>query len=177
MIVTLVGAPKEMKDEVYAIFNEVMFELLKTGSSDNNIALKELSFIEQTLLDGNLDVSIALKGDYRPPPDQDLNAVIETYILTMRGKIVSDLRSAGPEAGTYYFDNVNNVKAVSRANATDKPTASPTKAAPKPTEKPTMPPMIAVIAETALPSFMPSPGQTCEYLIPKMRMIYIIDEI
>ena len=89
---------------------------------------------------------MVVTGDYRPPPYIDLDPIAEDSINRDTEKVVSVLQDRGARAGSFFFERVNGISAVTMAAATQRPTRAPSA---KPTPQPSGPP-------TAKPSIEPS---------------------
>mmetsp|Transcript_33474 Transcript_33474/g.72349 ORF Transcript_33474/g.72349 Transcript_33474/m.72349 type:complete len:679 (-) Transcript_33474:476-2512(-) len=73
-----------------------------------------------------IDVSMTITGEYRPPPYKDIDLIIEESINGAARTLVQDFRTRGRNRGTQFFESVNALEAVSVADATPRPTVSPT---------------------------------------------------
>ena len=81
-----------------------------------------------------LDVSMTITGEYRPPPYQNIDILIEDSINRASQTLVRDFRERGSRGGTQFFERVEGLSAVRVAEATERPSRSPSK---WPTQKPT----------------------------------------
>ena len=125
----------------------------------NDVATGEAVRVELTFaqaqrrslaLDGasTLDVSMSVKGEYRPPPYLDVDLLIEESINEQSRKLVEDVRERGRRSGSAFFESVDGLAATRASAITPEPTARPTR---PPTPRPTPPP-------TAGPTASPTRG-------------------
>jgi len=155
--VFLIGPTKEMGQEEKDVFQESLLEVLGAAVSDDGFVLIRVKFEEQKLSDGELQVSVVVNGQYRPPPFRDLAEIAGKHIEQKRGTVVSILRIYGPLEGTYYFDKVSNIQTFS--DTTNVPTKSPVSSTFRPTTKPV----------TDIPSAMPSDHPSVFVTFPPTR--------
>jgi hypothetical protein len=136
-----------MEDEDWSIFNQVIFDLLQGTTTDLNIHLDSIVLISQRAYEDTttVEVNVLLEAKYRPPPEQNISTIAENSINLQKETVVENLKKGGNEAKRYYFTTeVKEIGAVSKENATKRPTLSPTGT---PTLK-----------GTGIPSMVPSPS-------------------
>ncbi|KAL7467920.1 hypothetical protein ACHAXS_008148 [Conticribra weissflogii] len=61
----------------------------------------------------SLDVSLTVTGEYRPPPFQDMDAIVTNSVNRGSSQIMTDLRDRGRQSGSTYFDSVQDLRATS----------------------------------------------------------------
>lgn len=153
----LIGPTKEMGQEEIDVFQDSLLEVVGTAISDDGLALNGVKFEGQKLSDGELEVSVVVNGQYRPPPFQNLAEIAGKHIDQKRGTVVSILRMYGPLEGTYYFDKVSNIQTFSDTSSV--PTSSPVGSTVRPTTKP------VTYIPSAMPSDHPSGEQNTQELL------------
>ncbi|KAL7493291.1 hypothetical protein ACHAWT_002762, partial [Skeletonema menzelii] len=160
MVFNLQGLPGIMEDEDLTIFKSTIFDMLQQSLSAVKIHLDTISVTDQRYFigDENAEVSVLLTAKYRPPPTQKLDSIIENSINLQKESVRVAIKQAGSNAKRWHFSNLEEITAVSRENATNRPTVSPTGA---PTFSPTALPSSYPTASpsespTAAPSDTPS---------------------
>jgi len=136
-----------MEDEDWDIFNQVIFNLLQGTTTDLNIHLERITLKSQRVYEDTttVEVDVLLEAKYRPPPEQTFSTIAENTINLQKDTVQANLKKAGNEAKRNYFTTeVKEIGAVSKENATKRPTVSPT-------DTPTFTP-------TNVPSLVPSPS-------------------
>eukprot|EP00986_Skeletonema_menzelii_P008552 scaffold3643_cov132-Skeletonema_menzelii.AAC.2 len=147
IVFTFTGTTTPMEDEDWTIFNQVIFDLLKRTTTDLSIHLESITLQSQkAYADTNtVEVNVLLQAKYRPPPIKNLNTIAENSINLQKDTVVANLKKVGAESNRYYFTtDVKEIDAISKENATKRPTLSPT-------DSPT-------ISPTGRPSLVPSPS-------------------
>lgn len=160
MVFTLKGPTGIMEDEDLTIFKSTIFAVLQQSLSDVKIHLDKLSVTNQRYFsaDDNVEVSVLLTAKYRPPPRTNLDSIVENSINLQKESVKAAIKQAANDVKQSYFSTLNEISAVSRENATNRPTLSPTGA---PNFSPTSVPSLYPTASpsgspTSAPSDVPS---------------------
>jgi hypothetical protein len=160
IIFTLKGPDDIMEDEDIAIFREVIFEILAAIFADLKIHLEEMTVTDQRYFSDSesVEVSVIFNAKYRPPPRQKQDSIIENSINLQKDIVKGEIKKAGNEVRRWYFSKLEEISAVSRENATKRPTVSPTGGPTfTPTDIPSSYPSASPSASpTSTPSDMPS---------------------
>lgn len=161
IVFTFTGTTTMMETEDWDIFQPVIFDLLKGTTTDLNIHLESIELKTQRVYEdtNTVEVDVLLQAKYRPPPEQKLSTIAENTINLQKDLVKANLKKAGNEAKRYYFaTEVKEIGAVSKENATKRPTLSPTDSPTfKPTDVPSLVPSPSPSAEpTSFPSGFPS---------------------
>lgn len=156
MVFNLKGLPGIMEDEDLTIFSSVIFDLLTGSLRSIKVHLDTITVTDQRyfLADENTEVSVFFTAKYRPPPRQKLDSIIENSINLQKGSVTQEIKKAGNDAKRWNFSKLDEITAVSRENATKRPTLSPTEA---PTFSPTaLPSAYPTVSPSESPTSAPS---------------------
>ncbi len=128
MIFNLMGLSDVMVEEDLTIFKSAIFDILQKSLSDVKIHLDTVSITNQRYFENekNVEVRALFTAKYRPPPRQKLDSIIENSINLQQKDVGLAIKQAGNEAKRFYFAKLKEISAVSRENATNRPTVSPT---------------------------------------------------
>ena len=157
IIFTLSGTTTQMEDEDWEVFKKVIFDIIKVTATDLNIYLETIRLQSQrSYEDSNqVEVDVLLRAKYRPPPNQKFSTIAENSINLQTDTVKANLKKVGAEAKRFYFtSDMKDISAISKENATKRPTISPTDS---PTLKPTnVPSMVPSPSPSAFPTSSPS---------------------
>jgi len=128
MVFTLSGPADKMEEEDLTIFKSTIFAVLQQSLIDIKIHLETLSVTNQRYFSSeeNVEVSVILTAKYRPPPETNLDTIVENSINLQKESVRGALKQAANDAKRWYFATINEISAVSRENATIRPTVRPT---------------------------------------------------
>eukprot|EP00984_Skeletonema_dohrnii_P035692 scaffold35778_cov139-Skeletonema_dohrnii-CCMP3373.AAC.2 len=156
MVFNLQGLSGVMEEEDLTIFKNTVFDVLQQNLSDIKIHLDTISVTNQRYFasDALLEVSVFLTAKYRPPPRKKLDSIVENSINLQKESVRVAIKQAGNDAKRWHFTDLKEISAVSRENATIRPTVSPTGA---PTFSPTgLPSSYPTASPSESPSAAPS---------------------
>ena len=160
MVFTLQGLSGVMEEDDETIFKNIIFAILQQSLSDVKIHLESISVPNQRFFGDveAVEVRVLLAATYRPPPRKKLDSIIENSINLQKENVRIAIKQAGTDAKRWYFGNLKEISAISRENATSRPTVSPTA---NPTFTPTAVPSVHPTSSpsgspTATPSDIPS---------------------
>ena len=127
----------EMGYDAQVVFSEAIVDHLATSLEESHVSINGAEVTGQTLsfrnkggrrttLASSLDVSMSIKGEYRPPPYQNVNKLVEDSINAASQRLLEDVRDRGRRAGTPLFESVEGLEAEREADTTPPPTRYPT---------------------------------------------------
>lgn len=169
IVFTFSGTTTPMEDEDIIIFNTVIFDLLQDTTADLKIHIESIELITQRIYEdtNTIEVDVMLEAKYRPPPEQKLATIAENTVNLQSDTVRASLKQAGNEAKRYYFTtDVKGISAVSKENATKRPTLSPTGGPTfSPTDSPSLLPSQSPSSyPTTSPSGSPSSAPSREHV-------------
>ena len=151
-VVTLEGefpGDATMDANAQGLFSGVMLDLLSSMDRTYRVALDDAEVTDQAVFKSRrrlqrpgvarapaaLDVSLSVKGRYRPPPDQNFDLPVQDAINGFSRRLVKELQARGRRgrATTDFFEGLRGLTAVREVAYTPRPTPRP---APRPTPRP-----------------------------------------